>query len=481
MSEIGAPKPNKASRKGKKSWRKNVDMTQVNEFLEEKRFEERVGGSFEDKPDDALFAIETKVEEDEPPKKERKKVKPLRCFANLEGLPGASDPKPQRPRVRQPEERENPVVAALRAGKGLGAKELGRRRDRERSRKVQEVKKEEAATRRRTKFDFDLWDEPEQPQEAQKSEGAVADGYKSEWVAPEAQTHNARANGEFTPGHAKRRNLGTGTLVPAVEVPDPGASYHPNLQDHQDLLWKATIVEIQKEKEQQKVERATTAMFPEKRQAPNENTYMKEMSEGIKELNENNDEESDESDDEGNDPDEEEDEQSLEGQFKPKTRKQKRDKRKKLFDDQRVLREKNVKLAETEIFRSKSINKEISKEEHKVEEKKEKKADKLKEKMSGPLKLSNYRFEPQDLELKLTEELTGNLRSLKQEGSVLEDRFKSLQKRNLIEVRVKQKTVKRLKRKTYEKRSHKMGWEENKNKIFKKKKNKKAKVVLAQA
>merc|ERR1719481_829003 len=179
------------------------------------------------------------------------------------------------------------------------------------------------------------------------------------------------------------------------------------------------------------------------------------MSEGIKELNENNDDESDESDDEGNEPDEEEEEQSLEGQFKPKTRKQKRDKRKKLFDDQRVLREKNVKLAETEIFRSKSINKEISKEEHKVEEKKEKEADKLKEKMSGPLKLSNYRFEPQYLELKLTEELTGNLRSLKQEGSVLEDRFKSLQKRNLIEVRVKQKTVKRLKRKTYEKRSQK--------------------------
>ena len=40
----GAPKIKKnASRKNKKSWRKNVDMTEVEEYLEEKRFEERIG------------------------------------------------------------------------------------------------------------------------------------------------------------------------------------------------------------------------------------------------------------------------------------------------------------------------------------------------------------------------------------------------------------------------------------------------------
>jgi nucleolar protein 53 len=40
-----APKIKKnASRKNKKSWRKNVDMTEVEEYLEEKRFEERMGG-----------------------------------------------------------------------------------------------------------------------------------------------------------------------------------------------------------------------------------------------------------------------------------------------------------------------------------------------------------------------------------------------------------------------------------------------------
>merc|ERR1739844_568015 len=89
-------------------------------------------------------------------------------------------------------------------------------------------------------------------------------------------------------------------------------------------------------------------------------------------------------------------------------------------------------------------------------------------KMNGPLKLSNYAYEPQDIEIKLSDELTGNLKNLKQEGSLLEDRFKSMQRRDMIEVRVKQKTVKRLKRKTFEKKGHKMGWEENPNKIAKK-------------
>merc|ERR1712083_751287 len=90
------------------------------------------------------------------------------------------------------------------------------------------------------------------------------------------------------------------------------------------------------------------------------------------------------------------------------------------------------------------------------------------EKMSGPIQLSNYKYEPQELELKLSDELTGNLRNLSPEGSLLEDRFKSMQRRNMIEVRVKQKTVRKLKRKKIEKRGHRMGWEENKNVVAKK-------------
>ena len=217
------------------------------------------------------------------------------------------------------------------------------------------------------------------------------------------------------------------------------------------------MVEIDKEKEHQRIERLTTGMFPSKDKAPSAESKMKELSEGIVELGEA------EAEEEEN---EEEIEKIVIGN-KPKTRRQLRDRRKKIFADQKKEREKDVKIREIEVARVKSIKKELKATEMKTQERQEKKKAAAEEKLHGPVRLSNYKYEPQEIEIKLTDELTGNLRNLKQEGSLLEDRFKSLQRRNMIEVRVKQKTVRKLKRKTFQKRSHKMGWEENQNKVNK--------------
>jgi len=189
------------------------------------------------------------------------------------------------------------------------------------------------------------------------------------------------------------------------------------------------------------------------------------MSEGIVELNGD----AEESDAAKEDSAEETEEVNFQNcsVLKPKTRRQKRDRRKRMFEDQKKARERDVKIKEIEISRLKSIKKELKSEEALAAENEEKRKIAKEDRMAGPLKLSNYNYEPQEIEIKLSEELTGNLRNLKQEGSLLEDRFKSMQRRNMIEVRVKQKTVKRLKRKTFEKKSHKMGWEENPNKVAK--------------
>ena len=206
--------------------------------------------------------------------------------------------------------------------------------------------------------------------------------------------------------------------------------------------------------------RQTTDLFPSRDQAPTEASIMKEMSEGIVELGEEDQEDLTE------EPEEEDIEKVVVGN-KPRTRRQKRDQRKRMFEDQRKERERSVRLRETEITRLKSIRKELNSEESRIKKNIEKKKIEAEQKLLGPQKLSNYKYEPQEIEIKLSDELTGNLRNLKQEGSLLEDRFKSMQRRNLVEVRVKQKTVRKLKRKTFEKRSHKMGWEENQNKINK--------------
>ena len=64
-------------------------------------------------------------------------------------------------------------------------------------------------------------------------------------------------------------------------VPDAGSSYNPSLKDHQDLLWKAAIVEINKDKAEHKIEYHTTRMFPTADKFPTKESWIKEMSEGV--------------------------------------------------------------------------------------------------------------------------------------------------------------------------------------------------------
>ena len=67
-------------------------------------------------------------------------------------------------------------------------------------------------------------------------------------------------------------------------VPHSGSSYNPSLKDHQDLLWKAAIVEINKDKAEHKIEYHTTKMFSKLDQATIKKNWIEEMSEGVPKL-----------------------------------------------------------------------------------------------------------------------------------------------------------------------------------------------------
>jgi len=56
--------------------------------------------------------------------------------------------------------------------------------------------------------------------------------------------------------------------------------------------------------------------------------------------------------------------------------------------------------------------------------------------MFKPAVLGRHRYEAPELELNLSTEIAGSLRKLKPEGNVLEDRYKSLQRRNIVEPRI---------------------------------------------
>ncbi|KAI9926686.1 hypothetical protein AWENTII_011306 [Aspergillus wentii] len=101
-STIEAPKQfNQPSRKGKKAWRKNVDVTEVQEGLRLLKDEEIKGGVVAEKPSDELFTIDT-TGAPEIRKAYQKKHKPLKAdeiLAQRSAIPGVDTRKRGNPNV----------------------------------------------------------------------------------------------------------------------------------------------------------------------------------------------------------------------------------------------------------------------------------------------------------------------------------------------------------------------------------------------
>lgn len=458
-----APKKAKgSSKKTKKGWRKNVDITQEEDFLEDQRLEERLGGPFNEKADEELFVIDNKAEDNqevtgEPSKKWRKKreEKPLKCFQHLELKSGAKDPVKVRNRRKTELERKNPLVIAKEkklAENGIvKAKTKIQKEHRELERLKKESTKLERTTRRRTQFDFDLWDSnPNDPKGEQKKIES------NEWLDDQTKNYTMFKTRNFTRKLPKDRHEKPSDLA-SVEAPHAGLSYNPTLKDHQDLLWKAAVVEMNKERKERKIEYHTDRMFPDRKDAPTAKTWIKEMSEGIPELDKDAAQPDDEEEPiEGSDAEDEEAKS-----FKPKTKVQRnREKREKYADNVQKAKMEEKKKNQ-DLFRMRSMKKEFALRDKLTEFRQQVKEVKKKEKRLLPATLSGTKFEENEIPLKLADELTGNLRSLKPEGNILEERFKSLQKRNVMETRKMGKVPKTKKKKKVEKRNYKMGfsWE----------------------
>lgn len=89
-----APPKRKVVKHLKKNWKKHSDIQDVEDYLEDKRLEERTGGVAAEKEDEQLFFLDSapptapsKPEADlqlKAPGKKRKIDEPLRCHANLQ-------------------------------------------------------------------------------------------------------------------------------------------------------------------------------------------------------------------------------------------------------------------------------------------------------------------------------------------------------------------------------------------------------------
>ena len=87
------------------------------------------------------------------------------------------------------------------------------------------------ATRRRTNFDFDLWDAEGKAAGAARTKiGSAIES--DEWIEGNMRLHNLKSTGSLVRKLPDdyRREL---SRLNKVEVPHPGASYNPSYSDHQ--------------------------------------------------------------------------------------------------------------------------------------------------------------------------------------------------------------------------------------------------------
>jgi nucleolar protein 53 len=282
---------------------------------------------------------------------------------------------------------------------------------------------------------YDLWnDAPPTKPTASSTDSDVADYFLR-------QTRKKQPK-KFVPKSKKRS-----PDILVVEPPHPGASYNPALDDHLVLMHQAGEAEKKKIKAERRIERALELPPGERWVTPE--IKLKEAREGLDPTESSDEDETDQTNVSYRPAIpaiSAENRKLLSVRKKEKLRKKQELEKKK---------EKTERIRQSEIYRLRSIKKDIKKTEEQRSKKKEQSRQR-KEALAKvqPPKLSRVRYEAPEAELQLRTELRGSLLELKPEGSLLEDRYKSLQKRGVVEPRTKQNHRRKHKLKKYEKRSH---------------------------
>uniref|UniRef100_A0A670ZXT4 Ribosome biogenesis protein NOP53 n=1 Tax=Pseudonaja textilis TaxID=8673 RepID=A0A670ZXT4_PSETE len=230
----------------------------------------------------------------------------------------------------------------------------------------------------------------------------------------------------------------TPSELPAMEIISPGGSYNPSFQSHQALLLQAFEAELVRQKAEERLQRQLN--FPTAAEAPTQESVFREQCEGLME------EDSEGEEGQGSPPrPPEEDLQAASGEASRlltatavREKKTEQQRKKEKAAKQLVTRqvsEKAARLRKQEIFQLKSIRLQLKQREAELQRRKQRREAKRKLEAVQPKRLGRLKYEEPDVDVQLSSELAESLRTLRPEGSILKDRFKSLQKRNIIEPR----------------------------------------------
>ncbi|XP_035626848.1 ribosome biogenesis protein NOP53-like [Oncorhynchus keta] len=422
--DLNSGRRKRVNKNKKKNWNKHSDIQDVEEFLDDVRLQERAtGGLISEKPDDSLFFVDIGEQKKSvlPEVQERKKGKksksrPLRIDLILQHDSLVPPPKdvlayqqPNAKKLRRIAENAEKLAA-------MGV--LPRRQKRLLNRRpaTKTSKAKTAANNFPDRPYYDLWGG-----EAKET----ADPYYLEQTGKRRVKRPEKLNAKPS-------------ILPAVEVIAPGGSYNPDFFSHQALLLEAHEVEVKRERAELRIERQLAV---KQEDTATEETVFQELVEGLVEEEE--------------EEEEEEDDVSIRGglQQEKKTEKERKRERADKIKSQQKQAARVFTDKKQQLFQLRSIQATLKRREQRTRERvAQRKANQEAEK-SMPRRLGRLKFQAQDLEIQLSDEIPGSLRTLKPEGSVLKDRFKSMQKRNMIEPRERAKFKRRHKVKYVEKRA----------------------------
>ncbi|XP_067412788.1 ribosome biogenesis protein NOP53 [Emydura macquarii macquarii] len=430
----------RGNRNRKKSWKRwrgpEAELgRELGAFLEDVGLQQRAaGGLVAEKPDESLFFLDTGSEE-----KDRKlnqgKEKPLRIDLILQ--PDSKVPPPKDILAHQVPngkklKRKQRLQEKL-AQQGVVPREqrlLQARLQKARPATVEASHGEGGGPEPARGF-YDIWSDANPLDRALAGQDA--------WFLEQTKKRRVRH-----PARLKKKP----SELPAVEVIPAGGSYNPPFQAHQALLLQAHEVELRRQKAQEKLERQLR--FPTAAEAPTQETAFREQCEGL--LEESGDEEGDKKEAPREPP-----APAVASPPAPlcekKTEQQRRrEKEAKALEAQR-LGQKAARCRRQELFQLRSIRLQVKRREAELLRRRRARLAKRLAEATKPRRLGRLKYEDPDLEVQLSMELAESLRTLKPEGSVLRDRFKSLQKRNLIEPRERAKFKRKYRLKYVEKRA----------------------------
>ncbi|XP_050071120.1 ribosome biogenesis protein NOP53 [Anopheles maculipalpis] len=238
------------SRKLKSAWRKHIDISDVDQFLEEQRQDERIGGKLAEKPDVELFTEDKKTNTSKPTLRElrKKKFDELpRSLLPLVNTSNVSDPIVKR-NIRK---NRNPIAPIAPAPVRI----------RKKGRPSGIVP---ATTE-------DIWAKDPLPEQL-----------KSEWIGKELVHHTLRNVGKPLVTNLPARMDKVQREIPLrKKLPNEGLSYNPAIDDYLNLKKKVIRQEKAIIKKEEHYDRVVTKMFvkmtPEEKYA----TTLSEMSEGL--------------------------------------------------------------------------------------------------------------------------------------------------------------------------------------------------------